>query len=256
MGVDTHVLYNAPADGFQLCRSPDDRLRFTQLSSPVARSQALTRLGVTLRRAHRLNDHKIFYQMQGELLRSFGGLSPTHQLLLAAHFQLMLRLVALLNADQANHVFSHNDLLPGSVYAHDSHVAIVDWEYAAGNHCAFDLAWFSSKADLSVREERQLLTTYDPSNQRQLAYWVSSVKPLVHFFGLLWSAKKHSGAELTNTPLWSQLMRTLRDSAVVRASRKLRCAARLFVSSVRKEEKSELVEVSPSWDSRLSCRSA
>ena len=54
----------------------------------------------------------------------------------------------------------HNDLLPGNLIQTDSHVQLVDWEYAGLGHRYFDLGNLAVSNDFDEHAERRLLEAY------------------------------------------------------------------------------------------------
>jgi len=54
----------------------------------------------------------------------------------------------------------HNDLLPGNLIQTDSHVLLVDWEYAGLGHRYFDLGNLAVNNDFDEHAERRLLEAY------------------------------------------------------------------------------------------------
>ncbi len=68
---------------------------------------------------------------------------------------------------------------------------------------------FSLKSALTLQEENILISYYDPSNELDMQYAMSIMKPVVHFLLLLWRMASPQRNQ-TNTP--HGILRSVNDS--------------------------------------------
>jgi thiamine kinase-like enzyme len=187
--IDTTVIYNNKNKGIQICKLRDKKSCFSELNTNY-RVLFFIFLAKQLRYIHNTCQFEGNYPVQKTIFSSFNRLPQKSQRFLNRYYGLVMLLIGALCRDTKNHVSSHNDLLPSSIYMKDdlTGLSIVDWEYSAKNHRSYDLAFFLIKARTSAKEERQLLRAYDPSDSLNTHYNVSLMKPVIRFLLMTWAS--------------------------------------------------------------------
>lgn len=234
----THVLLNNHQKGFQLCEIPKAKT-FDSLPDEE-KLCSLVSLGKTLKQVHSIGEFQDQYQLANTLLNSFSKLSADNQRLLEKPLSTLLSILKTLQSDIENHVSSHNDLLPSSVYVKGDDISMVDWEYASQNHRSYDLAFFSIQSGLNQAEEKNLLQGYDPDCANNTFYSFYLMKPVIHCLLLLWQSTTKLLRLASEEPS-HKLLCSLQDASVWSSAKTLLTQNRLlmFSTSARYLEQSD-----------------
>jgi thiamine kinase-like enzyme len=231
--ITTHVLLNSYQHGFQLCELPKAKT-FDSLQD-AEKSHSLVSLGKKLKQLHSVGGFHDQYHLAKTLLHSFNKLPSDDQLLLEKPLSTLLSILKTLQSDTANHVSSHNDLLPSSVYVKGDEISMVDWEYASQNHRSYDLAFFSIQTGLNQAEEISLLHAYDPDCTNNTFYSFYLMKPVIDCLLLLWQSttkllrdanEKSSHkllCSLQDASVWSSAKTLLKQNRLLMFSTTARC---------------------------------
>ncbi len=186
-GICTHVLHNDKEEGFQVCVLPDQRKRVSEMKDVSKIPHLLSEIGEGIKKFHQSRGFKNTYPVRCTISNTFKRLPKDTQEKFINHYQVIMQMATVLQADMKNRVSAHNDLLPSSVYWDKHGISFVDWEYSGENHRSYDLALFSIKSSLTTAQEQRLIRGYDPSNKFDSQYSIAIMKPVVSFLLLLWN---------------------------------------------------------------------
>ncbi len=183
--IDTTVMVNNTQFGFQICRFNKEKNRFSNLKQNEDRDNLFKKIALGIKKFHRVGHFKNQYHIADTIDHSLKPVAETEKNKLHSYSELILSMLSTINSDVENYVSSHNDLLPSSIYIDNKRISFVDWEYSAGNHRSYDLAWLSTKASLTPQQEQKLVTAYDVNDHLNMQYSVAVMKPIIHYLLLL-----------------------------------------------------------------------
>ncbi|MFT3741524.1 MAG: hypothetical protein QM752_02440 [Gammaproteobacteria bacterium] len=211
-GIETTVLKNRYKNEWQICKISEDT-NFFEIRSAESGEHHLKEISRSIKKYQQIKDFKNSYSLPSTIVNCMKGFKNFTDQNIQNCFQIVLSIATLLHFDKRNHVFSHNDLLPSSIYLSGEKVKIVDWEYSGENHFSYDLSLLSIKSGLSRRDEEALVYHYDPLHSDKTQYYLTLMKPVVNFFLLLWSFPKHSEvSEINKFPLYSSMISYIQDA--------------------------------------------
>lgn len=211
--IDTNVIYNDITNGFQICTIANS----TKLTSELKEhSISPKEIGESLRKIHEVQGINNSYDLPLVTVNTFKQCGEAKQNIHKA-YQIILSMVIVLQDNQENHTFSHNDILPSSICRWKEKVILVDWEYSAQNHRSFDLAFIIVKRAFNFKQEDQLLTSYDAENEFNNRYYVCLMKCVISFLFLGWQIKNNNQNLLMLT---NDLMKHLKDAFIAQPFKK------------------------------------
>ncbi len=241
-GININVIYIDEQQLFQICTLYDTDSQFEVAHNKTNSRLLLQRIARGIKTFHRECEFKGHYPLPNSVANAFSRVSKVRQVETLGLYKNILSIIQVLRADTKNHVSSHNDLLPSSIYCRNNQIAFVDWEYSGQNHRAYDLALFSIKASLTGLQEKYLVSQYDPNNQFQLLYSVALMKPVVSFLLTLWALGSTKLAP-TVTPLLENVKLHLQDAYTAHSARTLFALSKFGVFRIAKPEESKTVKL-------------
>lgn len=185
--INTSVIENNIEAGFQICAFEDEKNKYSTLQSNKSREGILEIISSGIKKIHQLEKFKGNLDMISTVNQAIKNLSKLDKNKLSSYYEIIITILMMLNSDVKNFVFSHNDLLPSSIYLKENKLSLVDWEYSGNNHRSYDLAFFSVKSSLSGYEEQKLVSEYDKLGELNMEYAVTVMKPVVTLLCLLWN---------------------------------------------------------------------
>ncbi len=181
---------------FQICKLMDKKNNCSFfLDKKNNKRSLLKEVSSKIREVHDKCNFDGTYPLGKTICSAYNRLTNENQNRLLNSYNLILSMLLVIIADYKNHVSSHNDLLPSSVYCENDKVQFVDWEYSGENHRSYDLAWFSIKSSLDFIQENNLLLQYDYKDELDLFYSFSLMKPVISLLLTLWSSTTKSNAQ-------------------------------------------------------------
>lgn len=200
--IGTNVIYNDKAMAFQISRLHRSSRTFESAHNENNSKSLLNATALAIKTVHKVPGFKGSFSVPHTVNKAYRRLAQARQSQTEDIYQMIIMVLKVLYTEKENHVSSHNDLLPSSVYWKNNRVTFVDWEYSGENHRAYDLALFAIKSSLSASQEQYLISRYDRDGSLDLSYSFSLMKPVVSFLLMLWAS---AAAESTHTSLPSLL---------------------------------------------------
>lgn len=197
LGIQTNVISNG--SGFQICRFVPEENRFSSINDENVKTKCLEKVAELIKRYQTTVEFQNALSIRTTLSNSFEYLPKDKKMKLQHYYDLIMKIICVVEQDGKNMVSSHNDLLPSSVYNIDGDMVIVDWEYSALNHPYYDLAHISVHSSLTVEQDQALLNRYDGSiKQFSVGRGLSFVlmKAFISFLPLVWNRDPNKEDEL------------------------------------------------------------
>lgn len=219
-GLPTRVLINDVLGGIQICAAPNKKRSLDYLFAQDPSLDLMTPVAKAMRQYHGVSQFSGHYPLgltlENSLRRSLRQLTaPGAQKTLQKLASVIFKLIKVVTEDHDNHVFSHNDPLPSSIFfdqSEASQVSIVDWEYSGQNHRVYDLAIVAHKLKLNSADAMSFVQAYDPDNRFNSVYYFTFMRPIISFLIGLWEGSAmHSTSQLA---LRFSIQEALRVSAV------------------------------------------
>lgn len=226
--ITNNVIINDNTHGFQICHFYNEANRFSKLNKDGNFEEFLMNIALGIKKYHEIGHFNNKYPINSTVNSSFQRLEKTEQEQLKPHYEIVLSMLYALNSDAENHVSSHNDLLPSSIYVKNANVTFVDWEYSGESHRSYDLSLFAIKAKLTPQQEQKLVTAYDSSGNKNIPYSMAMMKPVVNFLLLIWNvSSNHGHNNLTANSLYVLLNQNIENALFNQSAQRLTFTMRL-----------------------------
>ncbi|MES2615347.1 MAG: hypothetical protein V4591_08030 [Bdellovibrionota bacterium] len=191
-GIETNVVVNNPQSGFQISRLYHEDYSMSHWGQKL--EDAYTDVAKNIHHCHtQVRNYRGTYPLSLTIYSSFKKLLPEQRKALQNYYELMMKIANAIENDYKNQVFSHNDLWPSSIYRVKNQIILVDWEYAGGNHRAFDLAFVVLKNKFSSNKEASFIKSYSHDHYEEKQYFVDLLKPVLSFMEIQWKIPKFNG---------------------------------------------------------------
>lgn len=198
IGIQTNVLLND--ETYQICVKPAENLKLTSILATNGYqniSRALQLLAFEITRYQQLSFHqmvdypieKMIKDASMMLRKNFGEQNREYFKNFENICNLILKFIALADTEK---VFSHNDLLPSSVFVdlENNKISIVDWEYSAKSYWSNDMSIVSC---LLTSEQKLILFEHYQFYQNSIAELKNAILVgnifLHDFLKLAWKIK-------------------------------------------------------------------
>lgn len=203
--IETTVFTNSYKNGWQICKITEGK-SFSEITTEK-RKKYLKKLSISIKKYQKIKNFQNNYSLPNTIENSMLSLKSKNTQKIRDYYEIILSMAIVLHLDEKNQIFSHNDLLPSSIYFSKKNAHIVDWEYSGRNHRCYDLSLFSIKSTLSETEEEKLTYYYDYLNQHDTQYCFTLMKPVVNFLLLIWSMPRQTeNSEIAQSSLYINML--------------------------------------------------
>lgn len=196
--IETNVIENSKY--FQICYYVPEEKRFSLITDEQMKMKSLTRIADSIRNYQSTVEFQNDLSIRNMVADSFNRLPADKKAKLNNYYEMIMKIIFVIEQDGKRKVSSHNDLLPSSIYYIDGEIIIVDWEYSALNHPYYDLAHISILSSLTLAQDQAFLARYDDSIKHfsiGQGHSFILMKAVISFVLLVWKCRTDREEELT-----------------------------------------------------------
>lgn len=187
--IKTNVIHNS--SDFQICYFKPEENRFSLITDENIKMECLEKIAESIKNYQEAVEFEnISSSVRDMVTKAFKQQSANKRAQLNSYYEMIMKIIFVIEQDEKRKVPSHSDLLPSSIYYIDGEIIIVDWEYSGLNHPHYDLAHLSVLSSLTLKQDQAFLTNYDNSIKHfsiGQGHSFILMKAVISFILLLWN---------------------------------------------------------------------
>jgi thiamine kinase-like enzyme len=197
--IKTNVIHNGSE--FQICYFKPEEKRFSMIIDEDMKMECLEKVAESIKNYQAAVEFQNVLSIRKDLVeKAFNQMLSDKKTKLNFYYEIIKKIIFVVEHDRKDHVSSHNDLLPSDIYYIDGEIIIVDWEYSALNHPFYDLAHLSVLSSLTMEQDQAFLTTYNKSIKNfsiGQGHSFILMKAIISFLLLTWNRDPTKDEQLT-----------------------------------------------------------